>query len=76
MSLDNSIVNQLVRVKEIIGGWRIRQRLNQIGVHVGDVLTVKRTGMFGGPILVNVHETDVAIGRGMARKILVEPIQE
>jgi len=75
MSLDNSAVNQVVRVREIMGGWRIRQRLNQLGIHVGDALMVKRSGMFGGPILINIHDTDVAIGRGMARKILVEPMK-
>lgn len=73
MSLDNSKTNQVVRVKTIIGGWGIRQRLNQIGVHVGDTLMVKRSGMLGGPILISVHDSDVAIGRGMARNIIVEP---
>jgi ferrous iron transport protein A len=75
MSLDNSIVNQKVKVCDICGGWGIRQRLNQLGVHVGDIVMVKRSGMLGGPILIHVHDTDVAIGRGMARKILVEPIK-
>ena len=74
MSLDHSLVNQKVTIKEIHGGWGIRQRLNQLGVHIGDVIMVKRSGRFGGPILIQVHDTDVAIGRLMARKILVEPV--
>jgi ferrous iron transport protein A len=60
-----------VTVIEIQGGWGVRQRLNRMGIHPGDRLLVKRSAIMGGPILVQVHGTDVAVGRGMARKVVV-----
>jgi ferrous iron transport protein A len=61
-----------VRVNQIHGGWRARQKLNQMGVHPGDILVVKRSGIMGGPLLIQTHGSDVAVGRGLARKIWVE----
>jgi ferrous iron transport protein A len=63
-----------VEVLELRGGWGIRQRLNQIGIHEGDVLLVKRSAMFGGPIVVEVHGTEMALGRGMARHLTVRRV--
>lgn len=60
-----------VEVLEIQGGWGIRQNLNQMGIHIGDRILVKRSGIMGGPILIQIQGTEVALGRGMARKILV-----
>ena len=61
-----------VRVLEIDGGWHIRQKLNQIGIHVGDTIQVKRSGLSGSPVLIHVHGTEMAIGKGMASKIIVQ----
>jgi ferrous iron transport protein A len=60
-----------VEVVEIQGGWGVRQRLNQMGIHVGDKMVMKRSGIMGGPILIQVHGMEVALGRGMAHKVLV-----
>lgn len=65
-------VGDALRVIDIQGGWGFRQRLFQLGIHEGDILTVKRSGIWGGPILVEVHGIDIALGRGMAKRILVE----
>lgn len=70
--LDLAPINSRVKVVKILGGWGIRQRLGQLGVHPGDVMLVKRSGALGGPIMVNIHNADVALGRGMARKVLVQ----
>jgi ferrous iron transport protein A len=63
-----------VEVIEIQGGWGVRQRLNQMGIHPGDQLFVKRSGIMGGPMLLQVHGMDVAVGKGMAQKVLVKEI--
>ncbi len=65
-----------VRVVSIDGGWEMRQRLNQMGIHNQDLLTVKQAGAFRGPILVEVHGSQVALGCGMARKIQVRQAPE
>ena len=71
LTLDQVQMNQSVVVQSINGGFGMRNRLNIMGIHKGDTLTVKRSGIMKGPILVNVHGMDVALGRGMARKIIV-----
>ena len=76
MTLDNIEKGREVQVVEIGGGWGIRQRLNRMGIHPGDLLLVKRSGIIGGPILVQVHGMEVALGRGMARKVMVAHYHE
>ena len=71
VTLDRVPKDTEVRVAGIQGGWGVRQRLNQLGVHPGDAIRVKRSGAMGGPILIRIHGTEVALGRGMARKVLV-----
>ena len=75
MTLDQISKDNRILVVEIEGGWRVRQRLNQMGIHPDDQILVKRSGAMGGPILIQIHGTEVAIGRGMARKIIVKEIQ-
>jgi ferrous iron transport protein A len=59
-------------VIQIHGGHNIRQRLGGLGVHPQDKLKVLRSGFLGGPVLIEIHGTQVGIGHGMARKIEVE----
>jgi len=71
-TLDHIERSNEVIVQKIEGGWGLRQRLNQMGIHVGDTILVKRSGILGGPIHIQIHGMDVALGRGMARKIIVK----
>lgn len=64
--------NQGARVIDIQGGHGIRQKLSQMGIHPGDVVTILRYGALGGPILIEVHGSQVALGRGIASRIVVE----
>jgi ferrous iron transport protein A len=70
--LDRVEENRQVRVVDIQGGWGIRRRLGQMGIHPGDAITVVRYGAFQGPILIQVHGSQVALGRGIASRILVK----
>lgn len=75
-TLDRVQMNCAVIVRKIDGGLGIRKRLNTIGIHRGDIITVKRSGIMRGPILVKVHGMEVAIGRGMAAKIIISDINQ
>jgi ferrous iron transport protein A len=66
--------NKKARVIDIQGGWGIRGRLEQMGIHPGDLITVLRYGALGGPILIEVHGFQLALGRGIASRILVEEV--
>jgi ferrous iron transport protein A len=59
-------------VKQIHGGYRIRQSLGRLGVHPEDKLKVLRSGFLGGPVLIEIHGTEVGIGHGMAERIEVD----
>lgn len=65
-----------VTVRSIDGGWELRQRLNQMGIHIGDHLIVKQAGAFHGPMLVETNGSHVALGCGMARKIWVHTLHQ
>jgi ferrous iron transport protein A len=62
------------RVLLILGGTSVRQHLSTIGIHVEDTVLVKRRAVWGGPILIEVHGSEVALGRGVASKIQVEEV--
>jgi ferrous iron transport protein A len=50
----------------------VRAKLNQYGLYVGDVVRVLRKAPMGGPLLVEVNGRELALGRAVAEKILVE----
>ncbi len=60
-------------IKGFRGGYRFQVQLNNLGVHEGDEIEIKKKGAFG-PLLISVHNSNVAIGRGVASKIMVEKI--
>lgn len=74
-SLDQIAENKKARVIDIQGGWGIRRRMSQMGIHAGDIITVLRYGALGGPILIEVHGFQVALGRGIASRIVVEEVE-
>lgn len=74
-SLDQIFENRRAKVIDIQGGKVIRQRLSQMGIHIGDIITILRFGALRGPILIEVHGSQVALGRGIASRIIVEEIE-
>jgi Fe2+ transport system protein FeoA len=54
------------------------ETLRVLGITEGDELLVLRSAPFHGPVLVEVKRlgTKVALGRGMAQKIEVMPVDE
>ncbi len=71
-TLDRIFENGRAKVIDIQGGPGIRHRLSQMGIHPGDMITMLRSGPLRGPILIEVHGSQVALGRGIASRILVE----
>ena len=55
------------------GGMNVRMRLLQMGFTPGVIVeVVENRGR--GPVLVRVRGTVVALGRGVAEKVIVEPL--
>ncbi|MCP2619966.1 ferrous iron transport protein A [Candidatus Aminicenantes bacterium AC-334-K16] len=67
-----------LRIVEVLGGHGLRKRLFDLGFHKGDEIILDARGLLQGPILVrNVSsDTVVAIGRGIAQKIMVEIVSD
>lgn len=61
-------------VKEVgLKGAGLIRRLAQMGVVPGALIEVVFNSG-SGPVVVRVHGAEIAIGRGIARKILVEVV--
>jgi len=64
---------QPVRLVEIRGGHRLRKRLADLGLTLGAPLRVVQAHR-GGPLIVAVkQDTRMALGRGIAQKLIVAP---
>lgn len=72
LTLENARLQQPARVIELAGGMGVRSHLNTLGIHVGDTIRVVERAPFKGPVLIEVHGTRVALGRGVARKVKVD----
>ncbi len=60
-----------VTLIDIIGGKGIRSKLYSMGLVPGITLKIlSRSG--SGPVMIAVKDSRLAIGRGMAEKIIVE----
>ena len=60
------------RIKELISGPGLVRRLEEMGVRAGKRMT-KVSGMpMRGPVVIQVGGTRLALGHGMARKVIVE----
>ncbi len=75
VNLYEAQLHSLLRICLISGGWGARRNLNQIGLHVGDEVSVVHRAPFGGPLVVENRGNRVAIGRRLAEKIGVEVLR-
>ena len=72
MTLLSSPQGQWLKVTDLNGGKHLRDRLTQYGIFPGDCLRILRTAPLDGPLLVEVNGREIALGRGVAEKIIVE----
>jgi len=57
-------------------GWGFEKRLMDMGLTPGTRVTVVKSAPFHGPVEVLVRGSRLALGRGMAERILVETANE
>lgn len=58
-------------VVEVLGGHGLIRRLDALGIRPGKKVTKISSTLFHGPVILRVDSTDVAVGFGMARRIIV-----
>lgn len=59
-------------IKSFHGGFGIRRRLDSMGLIVGKKIKVVSRHPFMGPIVIRIDNMEIAIGRGMAHRIVIE----
>lgn len=63
-----------VRIVDFLGGRGMESRLTQLGFLPGNKIRVIRSAPFHGPLIIDVEGREIVIGRGIARRILVEEL--
>lgn len=58
-------------IKYLIGGMGFKRKIFSLGLRVGKEIKVVSSQPFRGPLVVEVDKIKVAIGRGVANKIMV-----
>jgi len=61
-------------IRRIAGGRGLMRRLDAMGLRPGKSITKLSSQFMGGPVTVVVDGRHVAMGRGMAAKVLVERV--
>lgn len=59
-------------VKEILGGESVIKRLAAMGIRPGKHIIKVSAMLMGGPVVVSIDRRQLALGNGMANKVLVE----
>ena len=65
---------QVGKIQFIRGGHTVLQRLLDMGLTPGTKITLIKAAPFEGPIEIFVRGSKLAIGRGIASKVFVDPI--
>jgi ferrous iron transport protein A len=72
LTLAEMKTGQTGTVVGVLGGHGFVQRLDALGIRLGKKVTKISSTLFHGPVTLKVDSTQVAVGFGMARKIIVE----
>jgi ferrous iron transport protein A len=72
LTLAEMKTGQTGTVVGVLGGHGLIRRLDALGIRPGKKVTKLSSTLFRGPVTLRVNNTQVAVGFGMARKIIVE----
>ncbi|MFC1901234.1 ferrous iron transport protein A [Chloroflexota bacterium] len=72
VSLSKMDAGQTGTVVDIRGGQNVTSRLNALNIRIGKEITKISSMLMRGPVTIEVGNSRVAIGYGMANRIIVE----
>lgn len=75
MTLAMLAEGEKARLVGVRGGHQLRKRLADLGLNAGMAVQVVRRNP-AGPLILGVKDSRLALGRGMADKVMVELISE
>ncbi|ENN96266.1 FeoA family protein [Methanocaldococcus villosus KIN24-T80] len=73
MSLADVEEGKVVVIKDILAGHGLKNRLQSMGLVIGDKVKVLKNSH--GPVIVENRGVKIALGRGVAMKIIVGDIK-
>jgi len=78
ISLINAPLDKELRIVTINGGHGIRRRLLSLGFHKDHIIALDSKSILRGPVLIRdiASDTSIALGYGIARKVMVEIIEQ
>lgn len=78
ISLVDAPADKPLKIVGVIGGHGVRRRLLALGFHKNDTIEIDSRSILRGPVLIRdlTSDTSVALGRGIAKRIMVEIIDE
>ncbi len=60
-------------IVDFLGGYKLRKRLDALGIRRGKKVTKISNMVMNGPVTIKLNNSNnIAIGRGMAKKIIVK----
>ena len=63
-----------VKIISISGGRGARRVLAQLGIGIGSIVIIRRNAPFSGPLIIENQGASIAVGRGVASKIMIEEL--
>lgn len=72
ISLLEMIEGQKGIVAEITGGHGLSQKLDNMGLHIGKEITKVNMQWRRGPVIVQLGNSQLAIGYGIAKKVMLK----
>lgn len=78
ISLIDAPQDKKLKIVDFKGGQGVHRRLLALGFHKNDIIELDSRSIFGGPLLIKDLTTEIsaALGRAIAKKIVVEIIDE
>ena len=72
VSLSRLGIGKTGTIKYLMGGRGFQTRIISLGLRIGKAIKVVSSHRFGGPIIIEIDNMKIAIGRIMADRIIVE----
>jgi Fe2+ transport system protein FeoA len=78
ISLIHAPLDKELKIVSIQGGHGIRRRLLSLGFHKDHVIALDSKSILRGPVLIRdiTSDTSIALGHRIARRIMVEVIEQ
>ena len=72
LTLAQMEIGETGKIVELRGGLGLIRRLDALGIRQGKKVTKTSSTFFRGPVTLQIDNAQVAVGFGMARKIIVQ----